>query len=68
MPFYKVKWPSEDFSPHWGRHTDWVIRAPNAETALAIAYENETNARDLVVKEVPLEGSTEIILWYGPDA
>lgn len=58
----------------WGQSTDWVIRAKDEDEARRIAndphipdFEDESKA-PLTVTEVPIDGPSECILWYGPDA
>ncbi len=74
MPFFKVNWP-EETGTRWGKTTDWVIRAPTAEEAIKFIETTEFDYYGLPMEyegkltcaEVPIEGPTETILWYGPD-
>ena len=74
MPIYRVRWETGN-ETKWGQPTDWVIRAADEAEARRIANEPNTSYPDyeeekkpLTVTEVPMDGPSECILWYGPDA
>lgn len=71
MTLYKLHWPEVN-GPRWSYHTDC---APTAQAAIEMAKQDKNtyndsvdNNTDLTIEVIPLDGSDEIILWYGPDA
>jgi hypothetical protein len=64
MKFFLVDLEIPEGQVFWGSDTSWVVRAPDAETAIAFVRKPNSPEYIYTAEEIPLDGPVEEILAY----